>query len=400
MRNQANLSSAYDQPQRLALIVGVVALVAGVAGGFLLGDPARFYQSYLFSFAFWVGLSAGCLALLLLYFLVGSRWGLTIRRVVEAGSSTIWLMAVLFIPILIGMRVLFLWANPDVVAGSEALQFKSFYLNVPFFIVRAVIYFAAWIWLATRLNRWSTRLSETGDVGLRDRLKGWGAFGLIVYTLTMTFAAIDWLMSLQPFWNSTIYGLVIILGQVLTGLAFGIVMLNLLPDLSMGKKWDYKTTPIPYKDLGALLLAFVMGWAYLAYFQLLIIWAGNIPRDVTWYLDRTQGGWLIVGLLIVVFQLVIPFMALLSIRIRHNLRVLGLLGVGLVGIYLINMYWQVIPAFHPGQFSLSWLDIVLPIGIGGLWLAAFFYFLKRRPPLSAPEKTSILTAEGREAAIP
>jgi hypothetical protein len=285
------------------------------------------------------------------------------------------------------------------VAESEILQFRSAYLNIPFFITRAVIYFAIWVLLAYLLNRLSSRWAETGDQKYINRLRGWGAFGLILYTLTMTFAAIDWNLSIEPFWSSSAYGLIVIVGQLLTSLAFGIVILNLIPNLGLGRPWTLKTTPIPYKDLGALLLTFVMSWAYLAYFQLLIIWSGNIPREVTWYIHRTEGGWMPVGVAVVILQVALPFIALLSIRARHNMKILGILGVVISIVYLINSYWQVIPAFHPGEFSFHWLDLALPIGIGGLWIAGFLAALKKRPVLRESEERALEPQSGHEHLI-
>jgi hypothetical protein len=386
MTTHQNLTSTTNRFQQTALVVGVLGLAAGAVGA-ATGSFDRFFQAYLVAFLFWLGLSLGSLAFLMIHFLTGSRWGLTMRRVNEAAASTLWLMFILFIPLLFNLRGLYLWARPEAVQADAILQQKSAYLNVPFFIIRAAFYFIVWILLAWVINRLSTRWVKGGDPAIKSRLQGWGAFGLIIYTLTMTFASIDWAMSLQPFWNSTVYGLMMIFGQLLSGLSFAIFALNWAPGL--GRSWGSQTPPIPFKDLGALLLTFVMGWAYLAYFQLLIIWAGNIPHEVSWYVDRTQGGWLAVGILVAVLQFALPFVLLISMRVRHNLRLLAGLGAAIVCVYLVNLYWQVMPAFYPGQFNLHWLDIALPIGLGGLWIAAFLFALKRRPALLEREQKSL-----------
>lgn len=398
MSTDQSPNSTSTRFQRIALIVGLVGLVAGVIGA-VTGNLDRFFQSYLVAFLFLLGLSLGSMAFMMIHFVTGSHWGLTVRRVNEAAASTLWLLGIMFIPLLFDLRGLYLWARPEAVQASAILQQKSLYLNVPFFIIRAVIYFAVWILLAFMLNRLSARWTATGDPAIKGQLQGWGAAGLIIYAITITFASIDWIMSIEPFWDSTIFGLMIMLGQLLSGLSFSILILNLVPDLGIGRHWNLRNTPIPFKDLGAFLLTFVMGWAYLAYFQLLIIWAGNIPREVIWYIERTQGGWLPIGILVAVLQFVLPFAMLISMRVRHNLRLLAWLGAGIALVYLINIYWQVIPAFHPGQFSLSWLDIVLPVGLGGIWFGTFLSALNKRPALRGLEKEALEVASGHEQPV-
>lgn len=395
MTTEQTLKPPKNRSLIIALVVGVAALAAGIAGA-LTGSLDRFFQSYLMAYMFWLGLSLGGLGFLMTHFLTGSRWGLTVRRIGEAASTTLWLMAALFIPIIFNLRGFYVWARPDAVQASAELQQKSLYLNVPFFIIRVVIYFAIWIIYAMVINRLSARWGKTGDPAVKGRLVGLGASGLIVYGITMTFAAIDWMLSLEPFWHSTIFGLVIIFGQLLSAIAFMILVINFVPSLGLGRDWTYKTTPVPYQDLGALTLAFLMGWAYLAYFQLLIIWAGNLPNEVSWYVNRTTGGWLAVGIIVTVLQFCLPFIGLIWIKIRHNLRILAVVSASIFITSLINVYWEVIPAFYPGKFSLSWLDIVLPIGMGGLWIALFLFVLQRRPALREEELAAIKPAEKEE----
>ncbi len=398
MTTDQNLTSTANRFQRIALLVGLAGLVLGVIGA-LTGSIDRFFQAYLFAFLFWLGLSMGSLAFLMIHFLTGSRWGLTVRRISEAASSTLWLMALLFLPLLLHLPGLFQWARPEAVQASAVLQEKSLYLNVPFFIIRAVIYFVVWVLLAFYINRQSAQWSKTGNIAIKERLKGLGAFGLIIYTLTMTFASIDWMMSLEPFWDSSIYGLMVIFGQLLTSLAFSVLVLNLVPGLGLGRKWNLRTTPMPFKDLGTLMLTFVMGWAYLAFFQLLIIWAANLPHEVVWYTNRIEGGWLTIGILVAVLQFALPFGLLISRRVRNNMRPLAVLGAMLVLVYLVNLYWQIMPAFYPTQFNFHWLDIVLPIGLGGLWVGAFLFALKKRPALREVEQASLEAKPEHEHAV-
>ncbi len=398
MTTDQSLTSTANRYQRIALLVGLAGLVLGVIGA-LTGSLDRFFQSYLLAFLFWLGLSLGSLAFVMIHFLTGAKWGLTVRRVSEAASSTLWLMAILFIPLLLFLPRLYLWARPEAVQASTVLQEKSLYLNVPFFIIRAAIYFVIWILLAFFINRMSAQWTNSGDPAVKERLKAISILGLILYALTMTFAAIDWMMSLEPFWDSSIFGLIVIFGQLLTSLSFGILILNLVPGLGLGRNWSLRSTPVPFKDLGALMLTFIMGWAYLAYFQLLIIWAANIPREVVWYTNRTEGGWLTVGVLIAVLQFVVPFGLLITRRVRNNMRLLAGLGAVNVLVYLVNLYWQIIPAFHPAQFNFHWLDIVLPIGLGGLWISGFMFSLKKRPALREVEQAHLEATPEHQHAV-
>ncbi len=388
MTTNQKLSSNVKRFQLIFLALGLVGLAIGVIAA-LTGNQERFFQSYLVAFIFWLGRSLGSLAFLMTHYLTGSRWGLTVRRVTEAGASTIWLMAIFFIPLLFNLQGLYPWARPEEVQANSILQLKSAYLNPSFFIGRAVFYFIVWILLAFVINRLSTRWVESGDAAIKKRLQGLSAFGIILYTFTMSFAAIDWMMSLQPFWISTVYGLIVIFAQMLNSLAFAILVINLVPGLGLGRSWNLKTTPIPFKDLGALLLTFVMSWAYLAYFQLLIIWAGNIPEEVVWYVERTEGGWLPIGVIVAVLLFALPFAVLLSMRVRHNMRLLAALGALIMVVSLIDVYWLIIPSFYPRQFNLSWLDILLPIGMGGIWLSAFLFSLNKRPALREVELASL-----------
>lgn len=381
---------------RLALIVGVVALViAGV--GLAITGPDAFFQAYLYSFLFWFGISAGSLGLLLLYHVANGRWGLTIRRITEAGASNMWVSAILFVPIIFGLSYLYPWTKG--LGDNPNLAFKATYLSMPFWLIRAVVFFAIWIVLAWMINRRTAKLVAAGPgarQAVRGRTQAIAAGSLLLFVLTMTFAAMDWIMSLQPLWTSTAFGLLTITGQALTALAFAVLLLNLFPSLSLGRIWAAENTPIPFKDLGALLLVFVTGWMYLMYFQFLIIWGANIPREVIWFTERSKGGWTVLNFIIVIFQFVLPFLILLSSRVRHNLRLLAGLSGMLLFIYLLTTFWHVKPAFSPGVFAISWIDIVMPFAIGGLWLAGFFFNLAKRPSLTAEDEV-ILEAAPQEA---
>ena len=283
-----------EQIQRRSLIIGLVAAALCVVGAFL--DPAQFFRSYLTGYLLWMGISLGCLAILMLQHLSGGVWGFVIRRLLEAATRVFPLLALLFVPLLFGLHQLYPWADPARVAHDSLLQHKAAYLNVPGFVGRAVFYFAAWCGAAYLLSRWSHGQDQVPRSALRDRMQAFSAIGLLLYGLTTTFSAIDWVMSLDPHWYSTIYGMMFMAGGAVSGMALVIAMGALLskyPPLSG------ILAPAHFQDLGKLLLAFVMVWAYFAFSQFLIIWSGNLPEENPWYLRRLGHGWQALALLLV-----------------------------------------------------------------------------------------------------
>jgi hypothetical protein len=276
--------AARPLPARGASSPGWLARRSASLGSSWASFPEQFFRSYLVAFLFWQGLSLGALAILMLVYLMGGRWGYLVRQALEAGSKTLWLAALLFAPLVFGLSSLYPWARPEALAADPLLQAKSVYLNVPFFLVRTVLYFIIWIVLARLLIGWSRIPEYTSDPVLRRRFQRVSSLGLILYVLTMTFASIDWIMSLQPDWVSTIFGLLIITGQALAGLALGIAVLPLVADIPPLSGLAH---PGRFRDLGALLLTMVVLWAYIAFSQYLIIWSANIPREATCYLNRS-----------------------------------------------------------------------------------------------------------------
>lgn len=379
---------------RPALIVGLAGLAVCLIGGVF--DPGQAFRSYLVGYAIWFELPLGCLALSLLQFLTGGLWGLAIRRIVEAGARTMPLMAVLFVPLFFGLPDLYLWAQPAVVAQDPLLQHKSPYLNVPGYIVRAVIYFAVWCALAFVLSRWSAEQDRTGNPQLLGRLQRLSAAGAVLLGVTATFAAIDWLMSLEPHWYSTVYGAIVAWGAVLTSMAFAIVVLILLarrPPLA-----DL-LSPLLLNELGSLLLAFLILWAYMSYFQYLLIWAGNLTEEIPWFLRRAYGEWQPVAVFVVLVSFAVPFFLLLFRGLKRNVRTLGAITTLLLLTRPIDMFWLVKPAFVTEGWLLHWLDVAAVVGLGGVWLAAFAWLLARRPllPLRDPRlaETKVEAVHGR-----
>ncbi len=353
-------------------MIGAILCVAG-----LLLTPQEFLRGYLIGFMFWLGLSLGCLALLMVQHLSGGLWGLVMRRSLEAASRNLPLMAILFLPILLGRNQLYEWMT-----NAELTEHNHWYLNTPYWIGRFVLYFAIWLGLMWILNKRS--VVQDSPVVVRPRFQLLSGIGLILYALTISFAAVDWVMSLDPHWGSTIYGMIFMAGQGLSALAFSVIMLTVLTRYS-----PYRdiVKPMQFHDIGKLMLAFVMLFAYFSFSQWLIIWSGNLPEEIGWYLNRIRGGWGVIALAIVLFHFALPFALLLSRERKRAGRRLIWLAVLLMFMRLVDIYWYVVPNFaHArGHFYFSIWYLVAPIAIGGLWLAAFFYNLRQRPLLPAYE---------------
>jgi hypothetical protein len=367
--------------RRALLGAGMLGLAAAGAGG--LADPDQFFRSYLVAYLFFTGIALGSLGLVSLNHVTGGRWGVVIRRVSESAMRTLPLLLALFLPLLLGLSHLYAWARPEAVARDAALQHLQPYLNVPFFVVRVGLYFAVWLVVTRYLVRWSREQDDSGDPQLVRRLQFLGRGTLLLYSLTMTFAAIDWAMSLEPHWYSTIYGIMIIGGQVLSAFAFAICVLMLLVDR---EPLTALVTAKQFHDLGNLMLAFVMLYAYFAFSQFLIIWSGNLPEETPWYLARLTGGWQYVALLLVLVQFALPFSILLSRDLKRSARRLAVIALVVLAGRLLDLFWLLAPAFSPAQFALHWMDIAAVIGVGGLWLSVFVWRLRDQPllPLNDP----------------
>ncbi|MFQ5737677.1 MAG: hypothetical protein ACE5JX_01580 [Acidobacteriota bacterium] len=367
--------------QRASFMVGGIGLVALAFLG--LFNPGLFFRSYLLSYLFWLQISLGSLAILMLHHMVGGGWGFVIRRLLEAATRTLPLMALLFLPLLLGLRELFEWARPEAVE-DEILRHKALYLNVPFFVVRAALYFAIWILLSYFLNKRSLQQDRIGDPGLTRKLQILSGPGLVLYGATVTFSSIDWAMSLEPHWFSTIYGMMFMVGQSLTALAFAIVALKVF---SAHPPLDSVVTPKHFHDLGNLTLAFVMLWAYLSFSQYLITWSGNLPEEIPWYLHRIHGGWQYIGLFLILFHFTLPFLLLLSRVNKRSGRSLALLAGFILMLRFVDLFWLIVPALDWQEgLNFHWSDLFAILGIGGVWCALFTRRLGERAllPLHDP----------------
>jgi hypothetical protein len=399
-------TSALPVPSGISRI-GRTGLVAGglfalaLAAGFAV-DRAQFFRSYLLGWMFWLGIAVGCLGLAMLNHLTGGLWGMVPRRFHEAAARTIPAMFVLFLPVLLGVASLYTWARPEIVAADAMLQKKTLYLNVPFFLVRAVAYFAIWSLLGFTVSRLS-RLQDGGaqpDPDRASRLRSLSGVGLVVLAGTTTFASVDWGMSLAPHWFSTMYGVLFIVGWTLSALSFTIVLMARLGDEA---PFDRALQPVTVHDLGKLLLAFTMMWGYVNFSQFLIIWSGNVSEETPFYVYRLQGGWEIVAVLLLVFHFALPFALLLSRPLKRSARALAVVAGLMLLMQLLDLFWLIGPDLvGHGQgavpLRVHWMDFAAVLGLGGIWLFLFARQAGAGPvlPVSEPEIRQILTA-GAEA---
>ncbi len=380
-----------EKAQRNALIVGVVALAASLVG--LFTDKTHFWQSYLFGYIFWAGLALGCLGIFLLHNVAGGNWGVAIRRFMESGVQTLPLVGLMAIPIFFALTTLYSWTNADVRAHDFAVGHKAAYMNVPFFIGRTILYFIIWLFCGLRILKMANEHDRTGDAGLFKRIKGRSAPALLIFVITTTLAFIDWIMSLEPDWYSTIYPWMFTVGEVLMTFSFMIALLVLF---SKREPFASFVKPAHYHDLGNLMLAFTMLWAYMSFAQLLIIWAENLPDEIPWYIRRFSGGWGYVAWTISVFHFCLPFFLLLFRFVKKNPNLIRWLAMWMILIRILDVFWIVTPAFRQRGLEVYWTDLAALVGIGGIWLAYFIRNLKARPLLvpSDPRNTYSVAGHG------
>jgi len=373
LRGAAAPAGWLESLRKRALVLAVAAGALSVVG--VVVAPEQFFRAYLTGFLFWVGVPLGCLALLMLTHMTGGSWALVARRVFEAASRTLPLLAALFIPVILGMSTLYSWTRPEVVSASELLQGKAAYLNRNFFLARAAGYFLVWGVFAWLLNRWSLRQDGGGKPELHRRLQGLSGAGLLVYMLTASFASFDWLMSLDPTWVSSLYGMHFVVGQGAAGLCWLILLARWL---TRSEPLARVYAPRHFDDYGKLLLAFILLWAYMTYSQFVIIWSANLTEEIGWYLPRRRGGFYVLSFVIFALHFVLPFFLLLAKSVRSDPRRLVWAALPVFIARWLDLVWQAGPSLAPDGPVFHWLDPVVLLAIGGIWVAAFAWQLKRR----------------------
>lgn len=381
MSASEEIRSAIDRLTLRAAVIGALGAIVCVIG--LVLYPAQFFRSYLVGYLFWLAIALGSLGVLMVHHLTGGAWGFVVRRLLEAAAMTLPFMALLFLPLLFGLHHLFSWMRPGGLADEELRHKSHFFLNQPWFLTRAAIYFISWSILAILLRRWSLQQDREGGGELTRRFQLFCGPGLIVYVFTYSLAAIDWIMALEPHWYSTIFGMIAIAGQGLTGLAFAILMAG---RLIRGTKLMDSIPEKAFHDLGNLLLAFVLLWAYLAYSQYIITWSGNLSTESLWYIHRGHGGWQFVGTFLILFHFFAPFILLLFGGLKKNIRLLSPIAGAILVVHFVDQFWMVAPSFYTLGFRVHWMDFAAPIAIGGLWLLALGRILRAAPlvPLHDP----------------
>jgi hypothetical protein len=381
--------SAVNQLRSRSMVVGVIAGVLSLIG-FVIA-PDAFYRAYLLGFMLCLGVSLGSLGLLLVIHLTNGRWGLVIRRILEAAAKNFWFMGVLFLPLaFFGVGHLYPWGKAPDASDSENLKWiRTVYLSQNQYVIRGLIYFAIWIGLTHFFTKWSSEQDSQGNRShkLSGALAGPGA---LLFGFTVTFAAVDWVMSLSYSWTSTIYGLVFLIGQLLSAMALATVIAVFLARYEPMKS----ILNIDHlHDYGKWMLAFTMVWAYFSFSQWVIMWAGNLPEEIIWYRMRLHGGWQYFSLFVALFTFVFPFIRLLSSQLKKDKSSLVTTAFWLLIMRYFDLYWQIMPNFENGRgFYFHWLNLAVPLAMGGLWLALFFRNLQGQGllPLYAPLTTAVL----------
>ena len=378
-----------DVPRSGALIVAGIGLV-GCAIGFYMNSE-QFYRSWLIAYLLFLGITLGSMALVMIQHLSGGAWGV-FRRIFEASSRTLLLLIVLFIPVLVGMTSLYPWTDSMLVQGDPILKQKAPYLNTWFFIARAVLYFAGWWGLSYLLNKWSQR-QDAGDVAINTSLQRLSGAGLVIYALTVTFAGIDWIMSLNPHWYSTLFGFLMMGGQGLAALAFTIIVATFL---FRREPMSRLLKPQHFSDLGKLMFAFVMLYAYFNFSQYMLTFAANLTEEIPYMTARISNGWQYLALFLTIFHFAVPWFLLLSRNLKRNAHRLVVIALWMIFMRFADIYMLVSPEFaadgrnlhaitgeHASHFFVYWTDLAAPLAIGGLWVWMFFTQLKQRPLFAA-----------------
>ena len=378
---------------RIPMISGVCALVGAVLCAILAAaNPKQFFFSWLVSWLFFLSLVLGGLFFVLIQYASDGGWWIVVRRIGETIFATVPVMAALFLPLLFGLSDLYSWAVPGAAEHDALLRWKAPFLNVPFFLIRAVVYFGCWSFIALLYYRVSRRQDATGDPAVSPRLRRLAGPAMIVLALTQTFASIDWIMSLTPRWYSTMFGVYFFSGSFVGFIALLSVVAVAMRQAGL---LDTVISAEHLHDIGKLLFAFTAFWAYIAFSQFFLIWYGNIPEETIWYRARIEGTWKTVSILLMAGHFGVPFFYLMGRDVKRRGATLAIGGVWLLAMHFVDLYWQVMPTLHPAGVRPSVLDVAAFVTIGGTFVAAATWLMRRQAlvPVRDPRLAESLAFE-------
>ena len=357
----------HENTHKLFFGIAILGAIASVLGYFI--DPDQFYFSYLTSFTFYASIALGCLFFVMVHHITRSEYGVVLRRIPETYASFIYIFAILFIPILIGVETLYLWTDEELLATDKLIAGKSPYLNLPFFIARNVLYFTVWSYMGYKLYKNSVAMDKSGDWGLDTAQRKIAGPGLFIFGFTLAFASFDWMMSLDPPWFSTMFGVYYF--AMTFQVFFAVVILTVL--FLHRKGLLTNTIRIPHiSDLSKMLFGFTVFYAYIAFSQFFLIYYANIPEETLWFYHRLEGSWESFTYLLLIGRFVIPFLILLPAASKSNMKLVGIVSAWIVIVHFIELHWIVMPTLHHYGMEFSWIDIATLLGIGGLFMGMFF----------------------------
>jgi hypothetical protein len=375
-------------------VIGAVCALLGIVACVILGaaNPKQFFFSWLVSFLFFLSLALGALFFVLIQYAAQGGWGIVLRRIAETTFATIPVIAALFLPLLLGLHDLYEWSHADAVANDALLRWKAPYLNIPFFLIRAALYFGIWSFIALLYYRGSRGQDVTGDPGVSARLRRLAGPGIIVLALTQTFASVDWIMSLTPHWYSTMFGVYFFAGSFV-----GFIALLSVAAVAMRRAGLLETviSAEHLHDIGKLLFAFTVFWTYIAFSQFFLMWYANLPEETIWYRARMEGSWMTVSLFLMAGHFVAPFFYLMGRTVKRKGTTLAVGGAWLLAMHFVDLYWQVMPTLHPEGVRPSALDVAAFFAIGGCFVAAAGWLMRRQAlvPLRDPRLAESLAFE-------
>jgi len=375
-------------------VIGAALALLGAAACAILGpaDPRQFFFSWLVSFLFFLSLGLGALFFVLIQYATQGGWGIVLRRIGETVFAVLPVMAALFLPLLLGLRDLYSWAVPGAAEHDALLRWKAPYLNMPFFLIRAAIYFASWSFISLLYYRGSRGQDATGDPRVSARLRRLAGPAIIVLAVTQTFASIDWIMSLTPHWYSTIFGVYFFAGSFVGFIALLSVVAAAMRSAGL---LDTVISAEHLQDVGKLLFGFTAFWAYIAFSQFFLIWYANLPEETIFYRARLEGSWQMVSVLLMAGHFGIPFFYLMGRPVKRRGSTLAIGGAWLLAMHFVDLYWQVMPTLHPEGVRPSVLDVAAFVAIGGGFVAAASWLMRRQAlvPLRDPRLAESLAFE-------